>query len=470
MHIKQLSGTNHIWFAIDTKNTPMHVMMVSIYDPSTVESGKIALDSVKRYMSSMVSGLPLCQKLQPSPIKPDFPFWVEDRNFNIDNHVQQVSFRGSSTKRNMMNLFERIAEQPLDQARPLWQMTLVTGLGRIPGLPKDAFALVSKLHHSQFDGTSGMKLQARLHSASPDFAWSPAGTSREPGRDVPGKMLLQAIGNRYRWTNMSTRVAASMMPGLVKGAAKRILSRSKVKEGPEVPRTRFSNSIQTNERVYDSITWPLAEIKSIKNKVEGATVNDATLAIFAGAVRKYMEHHGELPETSLVIAMPRSEHKESNTESSGNQASAMRAAIGSDIVDPLDRLRFIRDNTRQAKEKATSRSGSPLDVVDVVPTYTLGKVFKAINYFKLVEKIPVPFSGMVLTNVPGPRVPLYFMGAKMLSNYGLGFLIDGMGLLCTVTSYCDELYLGVQSTPELLPDIEFFFECVADSYGECINA
>jgi WS/DGAT/MGAT family acyltransferase len=468
--MKQLSGTDHVWFSIDTKNTPMHVMMVSIYDPSTLKAGKITLENIKRYMSGMVADLPLAQKLQDSPIKPDFPFWVEDKNFDIDNHIQQRRFKGKASRRNMMNVFESIAEQPLDQAKPLWQMTLVTGLGRVSGLPKGAFALVSKLHHSQFDGTSGMKLQAKLHSVSPEFEWGPEGASREPGRHVPGKMLLHAVSNRYRWANKSTRIAARMMPEMAVGAVKGTLSRSRSKQSLDVPRTRFSRSIQTNERVYDSITWPIADVKAIKSKVEGATVNDAALAIFAGALRKYLAHHGELPEGSLVIAMPKSEHKESSTESSGNQASAMRAAIGSDIVDPLDRLCFIRDNTRAAKAQAASRSGSPLEIVDVVPTYALGNVFKAINYFKLVDKISVLFSGMVLTNVPGPRVPLYFMGAKMLSNYGLGFLIDGMGLLCTVTSYCDELYLGIQSTPELLPDIEFFFECVSRSYAEYMNA
>ncbi|MDJ0847953.1 MAG: wax ester/triacylglycerol synthase family O-acyltransferase [Myxococcota bacterium] len=469
--MRQLGGSDDLWFAMDTDTTPMHFLEVAIYDPSTSEKGAIDLQDVKAFVGERLGGLPLRQKLVRVPWNADFPYWVEDESFDLDEHLHEVELKPPGDWPAFLATLEEIAEVPLDRSRPLWDLYLIKGLGVIEGVPEGAFALARKVHHGQFDGTNIMRLSGRLHSADPEAGPPPPdGWSPEPTPSGLG-LLLRAPWNRTRrvWKGVEVlRENASRLLDLVGSSGTGGQTKG---EGRPVPQTRFSGSIGTRRRVFDALVFPLEDVKAVRRHVAGATVNDVALAIATGAIRRYLEAHGELPEEPLVILVPVSAHTDDEEQGSGNRLSIMFVTLPTNEADPLERLRRVRDSTSRSKRTTEQiGAGNVADIVDLVPTYLMGLGFEWFVRLGLAERLPPLISGISITNVPGPRRPTYFNGARSVRGLGCPFLFDGMGLIIAISSYCDDFLVQFGSSPRMMPDPEFFRECIREAYEELAAA
>jgi WS/DGAT/MGAT family acyltransferase len=469
--MRQLGGGDAIWFALDTENTPMHIMEVAIYDPSTRTGPPIDLARVKEFVRLRLGGLPLRQKLVTPPWHADFPYWVEDEDFDLDNHIHEIEVQAPGDWDAFRATLEDLMEVPLDRSKPLWEMYLMRGLRGIPGVPDGCFALARKLHHGQFDGTNIIKLLGRLHSTGPESDPPPAEWSRDEWspEHTPSttELLLRSPWNRTRRVWKGLQVFGRNLPNL----AETLFSRDSADE-PEaneetLSKTCFSRSIESRRRVFDGLTFPLEDVKSIRRKVEGATVNDAALAIIAGALRRYLEAHDDLPELPIVVGMPVSAHTEDDPEDAGNRLSGMLINLHIEEADPLERLRLAREATRRAKQSSEQIGAENVaDMLDVLPTYLLGPPIEQFVRSGLASHIPMGFSGVALTNAQGPREPLYFDGARMVKTHGCAFLFDGMGLLFAATNYCEDFLIQITSSPEILPDPDLLLRCLRESFEE----
>jgi len=222
----------------------------------------------------------------------------------------------------------------------------------------------------------------------------------------------------------------------------------------------------TGHRVIEARSFDLQEVRAIKSAIPGATINDAILTICGGALRKYLTEKLELPKESLVAMAPISVRSKEQKNTMGNQVAAMIVPLGTEIEDPLERLEAVHQAASNSKEM-THAVGAKLmtDYSQFIPSTTAALAARVYTEYGLADRMSVPFN-CVITNVPGPQVPLYCAGAKMVMQVGLGPIFDGMGLILPVFSYCGSIVISATSCREMMPDPEFFAECLQESFDE----
>jgi WS/DGAT/MGAT family acyltransferase len=213
-------------------------------------------------------------------------------------------------------------------------------------------------------------------------------------------------------------------------------------------------------------SFSLDKIKAIRETVDGATVNDVVLSICGGALRKYLEAKKELPDETLIAMAPISVRSEDQKGAAGNQVSAMTVAVHTDIKDPAERLQAVYESTTGSKE-LTNAIGARLmtDFSQFIPSSTAGLAARLYSRMGLANRMN-PYFNCVITNIPGPQVPLYCCGARLVTQFGLGPILDGMGLIFPVFSYCGQLTISVTSCRDMIPDPAFFAECLEASFNE----
>ena len=236
-----------------------------------------------------------------------------------------------------------------------------------------------------------------------------------------------------------------------------------------MPRTRFNGNVSPH-RVFDGRSFSLDEIRAIKSRVEGATVNDVIVSVCGGALRRYLESKGELPEESLVAMAPVSIRPEDMRKAAGNMVSTMSLPVRSDIADPLERLRAVHGESEQAK-KLTRTLGASLgaELAHFLPSTITGLMATAYGRYGLAKRLP-PIFNTVITNVPGPNFPLYSMGSRMIASFGLGPITHGIGLFQPVIGYNGQITVSAISCREMMPDPEFYCDCLTEAFEDLKKA
>jgi diacylglycerol O-acyltransferase / wax synthase len=466
--VQQLSGLDATFLYFETGNAPMHIGGFAIYDPSTMSAPL----SYARFLANIERRLHLArcfrQKLVTVPLDLDHPYWVEDENFDLEFHVRHIALPAPGDWRQLCTQVARLHSHPLDLTMPLWEMYLIEGLDRIDGIPKGSFAIVTKIHHAAIDGVSGSELVAAIHDLRPDIQPEPPEKAWVPDRTPSSVQLLaQAAGHNLKQPFRLARVLARSVPAWRRIDHER---RSASYEAiGTVPRTRFNGPVSP-QRVAGGVVLDLGTIRDIRKTVPGATVNDAILSICGGALRRYLEAKGELPEESLIAAAPISVRSEREAGSGGNRISMMSASVHSEIADPAARLEAVHRGT-QSQKKISQAVGASLltDVTEFLPGMLAELAALAYTRLGLANRIS-PLFNTVITNVPGPQVPLYSGGARLVANYGMGPILDGMGLIHPIFSYCGEVTLSFTSCREMLPDPEFYEECLHAAYHDLAAA
>lgn len=223
--------------------------------------------------------------------------------------------------------------------------------------------------------------------------------------------------------------------------------------------------------MFDATIFQLQDFKTIRKGVDGCTINDVVLAVCSGGLRRYLMHHDELPEKSLVAWVPINarpkEPRKKGIENSSNNITAMTTELHTQIEDPIERLNAIRNSTVQSKEAKTGLSARMMtDLSQHVSAATQVVAARLVLNAGLAARV----CNLFISNVPGPQIPLYMNGAKGVYNFGMAPLADGMGLFIATPSYNGVISFGVTSTREILPDIRFFIECLEASLGELLKA
>ncbi|NNF40734.1 MAG: DUF1298 domain-containing protein [Woeseiaceae bacterium] len=231
----------------------------------------------------------------------------------------------------------------------------------------------------------------------------------------------------------------------------------------KVPRTRFNGNVSAH-RVFDGRSFSLDEIRAVKGRVDGATVNDVMVSVCGGALRRYLESKGELPKESLVAMAPVTARPDAMRKSAGNMVSTMSLPVRSDIADPMERLRAVHAESERCK-KLTRTVGASLlaEAAHFMPSTTSGLIANAYGRYGLAKRLP-PIFNTVVTNVPGPNFPLYSMGSRMVANFGLGPIAHGLGLFQPLLGYNGQITVSAVSCREMMPDPEFYCDGLVESF------
>lgn len=461
--MQPLSGLDATFLFLETNKVPMHIGSVAILE------GSLEYEEYKSFISERVHLLDrLTQKLAFSPFDIDRPHWVTDTEFDISFHLQRTALPKPGGWKELRYLASSIFSQTLNRERPLWHFTFVEGIDSIAQVPKGSIAIISKVHHAAFDGKAGEALMSMLYDISPKPRPIPQPMQREPEEEEPGafELLTQTASNLIS--------QGTKLPGLLWETGKASLKAGYISKRYGInmptlpftaPKTRFNQQVQA-ERTWNSAILDLARVKHIRKAVQDTTVNDVVLAICAGAVRKYLMEKDELPEKSLVAMVPISTRDASQVNSAGNQISAMFIQLATDVEAPLERLARIHLNTVIGKLYQDAVDAKSLvKYAEVIP-FGLANIAARLYSRANISDKHAPMFNMVITNVPGPQVPLYMAGHKQHANMGTAPIMDGMGLIIPVVSYNGTLSISPTSATNIIPDMDIFTRYIRESANE----
>lgn len=463
----RISNTDASFFYADTQRTPSVVGALMIYDQSTAGRGKVRFKEILSWIEDRLHlWAPFRQRLVRVPFDLDLPYLAQDPNFDVEFHVHHLSLPKPGDWRQLCILASRLYSRPLDMNRPLWEVNIIEGLDKVEGLPKGSFAVLVKLHHIVVDGMGALSLLQALHSET-KVATAPRKPLEEtaPPKALPsdGALLTRTLPELASQPLKTAKSALSLIKGELK--ARRLKADHNVASAPSAPMTRFNKPVSPY-RVFEAVDFKLDDFRNIKRLVEGASINDAAIAVCGGAMRKYLSATGELPDESLVAMCPISVRKTAAGMESGNQISDMSVAMGTDIADPLQRLQAVKMRTDDAKLLAQTRGPEMLEhVMGLVSPVTASWFFRSADGMKWISKIK-PVCNTFVSNVPGIPFDMYFCGAQLVRSYGLAPLGDGMGIFHAITGFKDQLSVSVTACRDLLPDPAFYAECVQEAFDE----
>jgi diacylglycerol O-acyltransferase len=442
----RLSGLDASFLYLETPAQLMHVCAVIVLDPSTMPQ-EYSFERLQIDIESRVSGVPsFTRKLRRVPMGLDHPIWVEDKQFDIERHLHRLALPSPGGYQELVKLLSHLAGLPLDRSRPLWEMWV------IEGYEDDKIVVFSKMHHATVDGVSGASLLSHLCSLEPDADPIATREDRPRARDVGSRELLgRGVLSRLALPVHAARILAPTVEGVVKTIG-RARSGTAMAAPLTAPRTSFNGTI-TGHRTLALADMDLDDITAVKNAT-GTTVNDVVLAVSGGALRAYLDERGELPSSSLLASVPVSVRDDSRHSHGANKVSSLFARLGTDVEDPLERLQDMAEANRHAKDHHQAISADSLqDWAQFAAPRTFGLAVRAYAGLRLAEKGPVVHN-LVISNVPGPPVPLYFAGAKIEAMYPLGPVFHGAGVNITVASNNGHVHVGVIACRESMPDAE----------------
>ena len=470
--MRQLTSLDAQFLALETPRQTGHVGGLAILDPSTRVDRTFDCDAVKNLLDERLPLLPPFRwKLAEVPFGLDYPYWVDDEDFDLDFHVREIALPKPGSDEQLAEQAARIMSRPLDRARPLWEIYV------IHGLKAGHAALLSKIHHALIDGLSGAEIMGLLLDLAPEGRELPeAQQDGGAGRPSTASMLARGLLGVPRYPVRALRSLPKAVPnidetpfGVLPGAGTvsrvtgRLLGSDRNRAGLRAPKTRFSGQISPHRRfAFGKLT--LEEVKAVKN-VHGVTVNDVVVSICAGTVRRWLEDHDDLPDEPLVAQIPVSVRAPEEIGTYGNKIMLMAAPLFTNEPDPVERLKLHHEALKDMKERHKALPAELLqDANHFIPPAVFSRAARAT--FRLSTTVGRPTWNLVISNVPGPQFPLYMAGAQLVANYPVSVITDGMGLNITVMSYNGDMDFGIVADRDQMPDLW----CVVDWLGEELDA
>jgi len=446
-HLQRLSGLDASFLYLETPTQPLHVCSVLELDASTIPGG-YTFGKLREELAIRVMAIPsFRERLANSFLNLDHPVWVEDEQFDVDRHLHRVGLPAPGGRAELAEICGHLASLPLDRRHPLWEMWVIEGLDGTDARHGGRLAVMTKVHHAAVDGVTGANLMSQLCGTEPD---APPPDPIPASADV--NPLRIALGGLGRFASRPVSLATSVLPATVStvfDTVRRAAGGRAMASPFAAPQSPFNSSITAHRNVAFT-QLDLEDIKTVKNHF-GVKVNDVVMALVSGVLRSYLLERGELPESSLVAMVPVSVHDRSDRPGR-NQVSGMFAALQTQIEDPAQRLGAIAAANDVAKEHSSAIGATLLqDWSQFAGPAVFGVAMRVYARSRLTESRPV--HNLVVSNVPGPQIPLYFLGAQVQGMYPLGPIFHGAGLNITVMSLDGRLNVGLISCPELIPDL-----------------
>jgi diacylglycerol O-acyltransferase len=467
--LRQLTSLDAQFLALETNRQAGHVGGLAILDPSTRPGGSVTCADMKALLRERLPLLPPFQwKLVEVPLGLDYPYWIDDPDFDLDFHVRELALPAPGSDSQLSEQVARIFSRPLDRARPLWELYV------IEGLENGYTAVLTKIHHALIDGLSGAEIMGLLLDTAPEgrddlppVSASNGSADGEPGQlEMLGRGLLglpryplralralpRALPNVDDVGPLGTIPGASTVGNLA-GRLQRTITRKPAVPRPnlDAPKTSFNGRVSPHRRfAFGEIG--LEEVKEVKN-VYGVTVNDVVVSICAGAVRRWLIAHDELPDVPLVAQIPVSVRTGEQAGTYGNRILLMSVPFHTDIEDPRERLMATHESLADMKERHRALPAELLqDANHFIPPAVFHRAAQLT--FRLSTGVGRPAWNLVVSNVPGPQLPLYLAGAKLVDNYPVSVITDGMGLNITVMSYNGRMDFGIVADRDQMPDVD----------------
>jgi diacylglycerol O-acyltransferase len=486
--LKQLTGLDATFLYMEAGGSQFgHVSSLSVYEPP---ADRPDYDPIGEWRAAIEKRLhllePLRRRLVEVPMNLDHPFWIEDPHFDLDFHVRHTAVPPPGSDEQIAEIISRIIGRPLDRTRPLWETYV------IEGLPEGRYGILTKVHHATIDGASGAELLTMMLDATPEGddvppptePWKPEripsdlevlqramlSLVRKPGRGILlTAQTLRELGQAT--SNPAVVAAANQIRGSLRGPLGALLNVGRNRDAepdmppnalPSVtaPATPFNGTI-TPHRRFAFRSTSLDAVKAVKTAL-GATVNDVVMAVCAGGLRTYLDSKDALPSIPLIAMVPVSIRTGEETEKWTNRVSAIIAEIPTHIDDPIERVRAVHESMVTSKMLFDAIPASTLtEFASFPPPAVFTRAMRMATRFQLGNRFQMPVN-VTISNVPGPREPLYSAGSRLLHYFPVSTIAEGQGLNITVQSYQNVLDIGLVSCRELVPDVWELTDMIVD--------
>jgi len=459
---ERLSALDRTFLDFEDERYPQHVGAVLLLEtgPLRNEDGGLDADRVRSYVGARLHRIPRYrQRLAWIPIE-NHPVWIDDDRFNLHYHVRHTALPRPGDERQLKRLAARILSQRLDPGKPLWELWIVEGL------EGDRAALISKTHHCMIDGIAGVDLLSMLLSPAPDEtvpeppAWLPEPTPS--AWEIATGELQRRLGMPF--TAARALAGAARSPGATLSRVREqvaALGETLAAGLSAASETPLNRELGPHRR-FDWTTLDLQPVKAVKDRL-GGTVNDVVLAIVAGALGDFLEQRG-VPRSAqrtldLRAMVPVSVRAASARGTTGNQIALWAASLPTGETNPRRRLALTCEITARLKE---SKQAMGAGVLAAVAEWTVPTLLSLASRMAYRNRA----ANLVVTNVPGPQVPLYLLGARVLETYPMLNLLTHQSLGVALFSYAGRLHWGFVSDWDLVPDLHDFAVAIERNFAE----
>lgn len=442
--VKRMQGVDTAFFVAETPTMHLHVVGVMLLDPSTASAGWDRGTVVDLLAERLHLLPPFRWRPVPVPGGLDQPRWIEDPDFCLEEHVVRAELPAPADHDALCAFVGEVASRPLRRDRPLWEMHVVDRLD------DGSVAIVTKLHHSFMDGGAGGDVLASLFDLGPTA--EPVPPPAEPWRSEvpppPAQLLVESVGGALARTARLPTVLLDTATSLARAA--QVVRERRAPETPLLgPRTPLNGSLSA-ERVVALTRCSLTDVKAVR-AAAGVTVNDVVLAATTAALRAELLERGVVPDGPLLAMMPISERDAGDTSFS-NRTTAAQVGLPVQVADPLERLATVHDMALDAKDLHRALGdGMTEGWAALLPPPLLRAAALAYTTSGAARLVPPAFN-VVVSNVPGPPIPLYLGGARVTDIYPMGPLLEGAGLNITLLSQADLIDVGIIACPTMVDD------------------
>jgi len=472
--VKQLSGLDATFLYLETPQMPMHVGALHVFELPAGSKGHF-VTALRKHMEDRLPVAPvLRRRLWWMPLNMANPAWV-DAVPDLKQHIVEIKLPPSARLGDGMAALEaevaRLHPVLLDREKPLWKFHVFEGLAPAANGNKRV-GLYSQLHHAAVDGQAAVALANAIMDLSPEprsIDTRPSTRTKVFKLDMT-EMLRGVIGSQAQKVAEIVRNLPATV-GTLKNAASQVVGNSSLLGGDKkrasnltlAPRTVLNVSVTTG-RAYATAALPLPQLKLLA-RAHGATLNDMVLMLCSSALRRYLSKRKQLPRKSLIAAVPISLRAKGDA-SSDNQASMSLVSLGTQVSDPRKRLAHVMAATAAMKSSMGSiKSILPTDFPSLGVPWLIEAATALYGKARVAERIP-QVANLVISNVPGPPVPLYMAGARMLSNHPTSIVVHGLALNITVQSYNQMLDFGLMADAAAMPDVRELADAIRIAFDD----
>ncbi|MFK7918508.1 MAG: wax ester/triacylglycerol synthase family O-acyltransferase [Ilumatobacter sp.] len=472
--MQQLTGLDASWLYLETPTTPLHIGVINVFE--TPEGEFSPLRATRSQFASRVPLIePLRRRLVEVPLGLSHPFWVIDADFDLDAHIHH-HVAPAPDDDSVAQLIGAIMTPALDRSRPLWEAHV------IEGLPGNKWAVLSKYHHATIDGGAGILLVHLLLDEDPEARSEAPGDLVPDAEPVPSDLALvtesaaatlrnprELLGLQVKVArHLGERIKVDGIRGLVSSATTVMRSASgssnPATQARSAPKTPWNRTIG-KERTYAFRSLPIADVLALKTAV-GSTLNDVVLAAAAGGLRRYLIAHDALPDRPLSALVPVSRRTGTEDKPWKNLISMIMSSLATEEADPHERFARTRQSMADAKGQLDFLPDDAIDgLADLMPASLASTAVQLSSRLRLTDRVGGP-ANLTISNVTGPRTPLFLHGARLTNLTPLSLLTDGIGLNITVLSCGQQFDFGLAGCAQALPDLAFLQECILDELYE----
>ncbi len=472
----QVDSEDANFLFMEKAESPTHISLIYLYDQSALGDRPVRFKHIQEHIRNRLNSAPVFrQKIQRTPGDIDYPYWVDDEKFDLDFHLRHLAIPKPGDWRQFCIQVSRLHSRPLDMSRPLWELYVIEGLDNMKRMPANSFAIYFKVHHCAMDEFTAQELLQSLHTDSPNqrqhetsaqhIAHLPSVAPKPVEMMLRGlvnnsirslRLLLQSANNLRTLSKIATRLSIRLARNVVEG------------EDLDRPPSRFAQEL-TSARVFEGAFYPRELIENYCSAVPGATPTHAILAICGEAMRRYLEHHGELAGDASLQALLEVNVRNAGAHALvGNRIAINQIELHTPIIFPIGRLQAIYSANRelQSIENEELTSFKLRSLYENVPAPLLSWLGRVANSRRSINHAVMSAGSMGLAELSGADETLYLLGARLHGFTSISPLYSGCGLMFSASTYDRRVGITFTSDREMMPDPGLMRQCLDETVAD----